>query len=76
MDSSLSDLISSGMPTRLKRYPGQNQCRLRAHSHAMKYLLRNLLIAAAPFLLRELFKRLGAGRQPSRDPRHLVARRH
>jgi len=42
----------------------------------MKYLLRNLLIAAAPFLLRELLKRLDAGRQPSRHPRHLVARRH
>jgi hypothetical protein len=42
----------------------------------MKYLFRNLLIAAAPFLLRELFKRLDAGRQPSRNPRPLLARRH
>jgi len=42
----------------------------------MKYLLRNLLIAAAPFLLRELLKRLDAGRQPSQHPSRLVARRH
>jgi hypothetical protein len=74
--STLSDFITSRMPTRLKRHHGQNQSRLRAHSYDMKYLLRNLLIAAAPFLLRELLKRLDAGRQPSRHPRHLVARRH
>jgi len=42
----------------------------------MKYLLRNLLIAALPFLVRELFKRIDAERQASRHPRHLVARRH
>jgi hypothetical protein len=40
----------------------------------MKYLLRNLLIAAAPFLLRELFKRLDAGRESSRQPRRLLAK--
>jgi hypothetical protein len=64
------------MPTRLKRDHGQNQSQLRAHSYDMKFVLRNLLIAALPFLLRELFKRLDAGRQSSRHPRHLVARRH
>jgi len=74
--STLSDFITSRMPTRLKRGHGQNRSRLRAHSYDMKYLLRNLLIAAAPFLLRELLKRLDAGRQPSRHPRPLVARRH
>jgi hypothetical protein len=42
----------------------------------MKYLLRNLLIAAMPFLLRELFKRLDAGRQSSPHSRRLVAGRH
>jgi len=64
------------MPTRLKRGHGQNQSRLRAHSYEMKYLLRNLLIAAMPFLLRELFKRLDAGRQSSPHSRRLVAGRH
>jgi hypothetical protein len=75
-ESMPSDSITSRMPTRQKRGHGQNQSRLRAHSYDMKYLLRNLLIAAAPFLLRELLKRLDAGRQPSRPPRRLVARRH
>jgi len=42
----------------------------------MKFILRNLLIAALPLLLRELFKRLDAGRQPSRQPRQILARRH
>jgi len=42
----------------------------------MKFVLRNLLIAALPFLVRELLKRLDAGRPPSRHARHLVARSH
>ena len=74
--ATLSDFTPSRMPTRLKRGHGQNQIRLRAHSYDMKFLLRNLLIAALPFLVRALRKRLAAGRQPSRNPRHLVARRH
>jgi hypothetical protein len=72
----LSDFITSRMPTRQKRGRGQNQTRLRAHSYDMKFVLRNLLIAALPLLLRELFKRLDAGRQPSRHRRHLLARRY
>ncbi len=76
MRATLSDFVTSRTPTRLKRGHGQNQSRLRAHSYDMKFILRNLLIAALPLLLRELFKRLDAGRQPSRHPRRLVARRH
>jgi hypothetical protein len=36
---------------------------------AMKHLFRSLLIAAAPFLLREIFKRLDARSGGSRRPR-------
>jgi hypothetical protein len=42
----------------------------------MKTVLRNLLIAAAPFLLRELFKRLDARSGNSRRSLPLLARRH
>jgi hypothetical protein len=41
----------------------------------MKYLFRNLLIAAAPFILRELFRRLDDRGGSSRRRRPLLAGR-
>jgi hypothetical protein len=40
----------------------------------MKYLLRNLLIAAAPFILREVFRRLDERSGAGRRRRPLLAR--